>query len=151
MVSIVNRGVENGGGNDVDRYGSSILDLFGHYAMLLVQAASDFGGNTPGPFQLMAILLEITSLSLLFVVLLTESDADFEERLDEEESCPLDTYDILNDEEKVEKISSREMEKLKTCMVLEEEELKRRGDPSMVSLSEDEENDSGDFSSVNIM
>eukprot|EP00578_Thalassiosira_sp_NH16_P008676 CAMPEP_0181124736 /NCGR_PEP_ID=MMETSP1071-20121207/26649_1 /TAXON_ID=35127 /ORGANISM="Thalassiosira sp., Strain NH16" /LENGTH=36 /DNA_ID= /DNA_START= /DNA_END= /DNA_ORIENTATION= len=36
-------------------------------------------------------------------------------------------------------------------MVLEEEELKRRGDPSMVSLSEDEENDSGDFSSVNIM
>jgi len=38
MISIVNRGVESGGGGG-DRYGATMLDLFGHYAVLLTQNA----------------------------------------------------------------------------------------------------------------
>jgi hypothetical protein len=70
MVSIVNRGVESGGGDGVG-YGHTILDLFGHYIALLYQRARgtlDASGilNDPssvGPVGLGAIVLEITSVT----------------------------------------------------------------------------------------
>ena len=58
------------------------------------------------------------------MVLLTESDATFEEQLDED-SCPIDTYEILNDDEEVAKLSPKELDKLKTCMILEDEDQMR--------------------------
>ena len=146
MISIVNRGIESGGGNNIDRYGSSILDLLQHYAMLLVQAASNV--NSPGPFQMSAIVLEAVSLSLLFLVLVTESDAAFEEQGDDD-SCPVDAYDILNDDEELAKLSQKEVEKLETCMILESEDLNQQEDSS--ASREKDDVDSGDFSSVNIM
>jgi len=123
LISIVNRGVESGGGNSEDRYGSTILDLFWHYATLLFQAATD--EFSPGPLQLSAIVLEIISLCFMFQILLTESETSFEQQQLEEDSCPIDSYDILNDEEEIKKMSKGEVEKLKTCIVLEEEERMR--------------------------
>lgn len=103
MISIVNRGVESGGGDGL-RYGNTILDLFQHYVMLLAQAATD--EISPGPLQLLAIILETISLVFMANVLIynngrtkypseTEglSDIDFDE-YDEEEECPV--IDILN-------------------------------------------------------
>lgn len=40
MISVVNRGVEAGGGEGVG-YGRTIVDLIGHYAALLLDAATD--------------------------------------------------------------------------------------------------------------
>ncbi|KAL7531294.1 hypothetical protein ACHAXR_003959 [Thalassiosira sp. AJA248-18] len=149
MVSIVNRGVESGGGNSIDRYGDGILDLFQHYAMLLLQIATN--ADSPGPLQLLAMVLEITSLSCLFMVLMKEKDASFEDQIDED-SCPIDAYDILNDDEEVAKLSANEVEKLKTCMMLEEEEEQQQS--CLMEAEEEEEKrrlaDSGN-SSVNVM
>jgi hypothetical protein len=148
MVSIVNRGVESGGGNSDDSYGATILDLFQHYAFLLLQFATD--ASSPGPLQLSAILLETTSLCFLFMVLATESDASFEEEV-YEDSCPLDLYEILNDDKEVTKLSAKELQKLKTCVILEED-VQRRQDASLPSIEEEEEErqreleDSGDSS-----
>jgi hypothetical protein len=73
MVSIVNRGVESGGGHGL-RYGQTVLDLFAHYLVLLYQRAlgNSWSGdgifNNPstsvGPLGLGAILLEIVSVML---------------------------------------------------------------------------------------
>lgn len=103
MISIVNRGVESGGGDGL-RYGNTILDLFQHYVMLLAQAATD--EISPGPLQLLAIILETISLVFMANVLIynngrtkypseTEGlgDIGFDE-YDEEEECPV--IDILN-------------------------------------------------------
>jgi hypothetical protein len=152
MVSIVNRGVESGGGNRYDSYGSTILDLFTHYASLLLQFATD--ADSPGPLQLLAMVLETTSLCFMFMVLVTESDASFEEEVNED-SCPLDLYEILNDDKEVAKLSATELEKLKTCIILEEDE-QRRQEASLPSIEEEEEEkrreleDSQD-SSVNVV
>ena len=100
MVSIVNRGVEIGGGNSYDSYGNTILDLFQHYFMLLLQFATD--ADSPGPLQFLAMVFETTSLCFMFMVLLTESDASFEEEV-YEDSCPLDLDEILNDDKEVAK------------------------------------------------
>jgi len=70
LISIVNRGVESGGG-DGYRYGSTILDLFSHYVVLLSQAATS--GVSPGPLQFMAIVLELTSLVFMANVLLFQN------------------------------------------------------------------------------
>jgi hypothetical protein len=70
MISIVNRGVESGGGGD-DRYGTTMMDLFGHYAVLLAQEATN--GVSPGPLQLAAIVLEVTSLFFMMNVLLFDT------------------------------------------------------------------------------
>lgn len=67
VISIVNRGVESGGG-DGYRYGSTILDLFRHYAALLSKAAT--ASASPGPLQLSAIVLEFISLAFMANVLL---------------------------------------------------------------------------------
>lgn len=150
MVSIVNRGVESGGGDD-GSYGSTILDLFSHYASLLLKAATD--GYSPGPLQLSAILLETASLCFMFMVLLTETDTSFEQKLDED-SCSIDAYDVLNDDDEVAKLSAKEVEKLKTCVGLEEDQRRKEevGVPTMINgwtMEEEEEkqqalNDSGD-------
>jgi hypothetical protein len=55
-------------------------------------------------------------------VLLTESDASYEQLVVEEDSCPVDAYDVLQDETELSKLSSVEVEKLKTCIDLEEKE-----------------------------
>jgi hypothetical protein len=153
MVSIVNRGVESGGGNSADSYGNTILDLFQHYAFLLLQFATD--ADSPGPLQFLAILLESTSLGFLFMVLLTENDASFEEE-EYEDSCPLDLYEIVNDDKEVAKLSAKELEKLKTCMILEED-AQRRQEASLPSIEEEEEEvkrrelEDSENSSVNIV
>jgi len=69
-LSIVNRGVESGGG-DGYRYGNTILDLLGHYAQLLFQTATS--EISPGPLQLLAIVLELTSLVFLANVLIFQN------------------------------------------------------------------------------
>jgi hypothetical protein len=152
MVSIVNRGVESGGGNSDDSYGNTILDLFQHYVSQLLQYATN--ADSPGPLQLSAMVLETTSLCFMFMVLLTESDASFEEEA-YEDSCPLDLDEILNDDKEVAKLSAKELEKMKTCMILEEDD-QRRQEASLPSIEEDEEEKrrelevSGD-SSVNVL
>eukprot|EP00574_Skeletonema_japonicum_P001054 CAMPEP_0201741880 /NCGR_PEP_ID=MMETSP0593-20130828/47036_1 /ASSEMBLY_ACC=CAM_ASM_000672 /TAXON_ID=267983 /ORGANISM="Skeletonema japonicum, Strain CCMP2506" /LENGTH=402 /DNA_ID=CAMNT_0048236219 /DNA_START=24 /DNA_END=1232 /DNA_ORIENTATION=+ len=151
MVSIVNRGVESGGGTSVDRYGNTILDLFTHYAALLLKVATDEA--SPGPLQLSAMVLEIASLCFMFHVLITESDAKFEEQLTDEHSCPVDAYDVLRDDNEVSKLTKIEVEKLKTCVDLGEEEDKRQRIREWVLDGEDEReevDDSGDYSSVNV-
>ena len=158
MVSIVNRGVESGGGTTVDRYGNTILDLFTHYAALLLKVATDEA--SPGPLQLAAILLEIASLCFLFHVLITETDASFEEQVNEEESCPVDAYDVLSDESELSKLTKMEVEKLRTCVDLGEEQEKRQRIREWVldggeedderEKKQREEDDSGDYASVNV-
>jgi len=150
MVSIVNRGIESGGGNSVDSYGHNILDLFQHYASLLLQVATD--ADSPGPLQLLAMVLEVTSLSFMFLVLLQENDASFEEQIDED-SCPIDLYEILNDDTEVTKLSAKELEKMNKCISLEEDEQRRYEDPSIEEEEEKQRqlDDSGDYSSVNVM
>ena len=152
MVSIVNRGVESGGGTSVDRYGNTILDLFSHYAALLLKVAMDEG--SPGPLQLSAMVLEIASLCFLLHVLITESDASFEEQINGDDSCPVDAFEVLNDEDEVSKLTKREVEKLKTCVDLEEEEEIRQR-LRMINGTDElekerEEEDSGDYASVNV-
>jgi len=163
MVSIVNRGVQSGGGNEVDSYGQNILDLVSHYASLLLQVATNV--DNPGPLQFSAMVLEIVSLSFMFLVLVQESDASFEEQLDDD-SCPIDAYDILvNGDEGTAtadgseglKLSAKEREKLSKCIELEENERQKQDAPYFaVAMEEEEEErrkqleDSGDYSSVNV-
>ena len=94
MISIVNRGVESGGGGD-QRYGNSIFDLFQHYAVLLFQAATN--EVSPGPLQLAAIALEIVSLVFMANVLVFQNGKmkPCEEGCDEEdEECSV--IDIMD-------------------------------------------------------
>lgn len=95
---------------------------------LLLQAATN--PDSPGPLQMSAMALEITSLSFLFVVLLQESDSNFEEQMDKEDACPIDLDEIVGDEEQMAKLSSKELTKLETCVELEEEEIMRQRDRS---------------------
>lgn len=160
MVSIVNRGVESGGGTAADRYGNTILDLFSHYAALLLKVATD--DVSPGPLQLSAIILEIASLCFMFKVLITESDASFEQQVNEEDSCPIDAYDVLKDDKELSKLTTSEVEKLRTCVGLEEEEEQRQllWDSGIITgwmldkenerEKQREDEDSGDYSSVNV-
>ena len=106
-------------------------------ATLLLQASTN--EDSPGPLQLSAMILEVTSLSFMFVVLLQESDGGFEEKIDED-SCPVDAYDLLNGEvDGATDLSATEIDKLKRCMELEEEERRRQQDPSIKYLVEEEE------------
>jgi hypothetical protein len=94
MISIVNRGVESGGGGN-QRYGNSIFDLFKHYAVLLFQAATN--EVSPGPLQLSAIVLEIISLVFMANVLLFQNGKmePYNEECDEEdEECSV--IDIMD-------------------------------------------------------
>ena len=60
MVSVVNRGVQSGGGDGVG-YGKNIVFLFGHYVDLLVERATDL--EAFGPLETAAIILQIISLT----------------------------------------------------------------------------------------
>ena len=100
MISIVNRGVESGGGG-TDRYGATMFDLFGHYAVLLTQTATNEA--SPGPLQLTAMGLELMSLIFMANVLffdngkrkydatdiLTINNTDDDSKMEEEEECSL--------------------------------------------------------------
>jgi hypothetical protein len=59
MVSVVNRGVESGGGDGVG-YGKSILALLSHYVVLLYARATNV--ESFGPLELSAIVLQVMSL-----------------------------------------------------------------------------------------
>ena len=120
MVSIVNRGVQQGGGTATDRYGDTILDLFWHYGTLLLQAGLD--ADSPGPLQVSAMGLEVVSLACLLAVLVNESDVEFENEADED-SCPVDLFEIINDEDEMSKLSARELQRLTTCLTLEEDDM----------------------------
>ena len=54
----------------------------------------------------------------MLMILLPEDDATFEKKLDGQ----IDTYDVLDDDDKVTQMSTKEVEKLKTCMGLEEDQ-----------------------------
>ncbi|VEU43887.1 unnamed protein product [Pseudo-nitzschia multistriata] len=71
MISIVNRGVESGGGGTGERYGTTILDLLRHYVVLLAKNATNEA--SPGPLQLVAIVLELTSLVFMANVLISDN------------------------------------------------------------------------------
>jgi hypothetical protein len=77
MVSVVNRGVQAGGGNGVG-YGSNILDLFGHYVSLLYKRATGTEvlghlSSTPsvGPLAVAAIFLELMSVGFALYAILS--------------------------------------------------------------------------------
>jgi len=145
MVSIVNRGVESGGGNSIDRYGESILDLMTHYVSLLMAAAMNM--ESPGPLQLTAIVLEILSLTFFVAVLMTETEASYEEQTDED-SCSIDLYEKMNDEEQAANISSKEREIYNKCVDLaEEEEETRRKERELEDEEEKRRREEGDSSS----
>ena len=83
LISIVNRGVESGGGG-TDRYGNTIFDLFSHYAVLLSRASTN--SVSPGPLQFMAIVLELVSLIFMANVLIFQNGKmtyDTQEQKDE--------------------------------------------------------------------
>ena len=93
MISIVNRGVESGGG-DGYRYGSTIADLLTHYVVLLSQQATN--EVSPGPLQFLAIILELVSLTYMANVLFFQNgkmkynqEEDDILGLTEPEECPL--------------------------------------------------------------
>jgi len=60
MISVVNRGVESGGGEGVG-YGKSIVALFSHYVGLLYERATD--PISFGPLETSAIVLQLISLA----------------------------------------------------------------------------------------
>lgn len=138
MVSIVNRGVQQGGGTADDRYGDTILDLFWHYGTLLLQAGLD--GDNPGPLQVSAIGLEVASLAFLLAVLLNESDLDFENEPDED-ACPVDLFEINEDE--ISKLSAKELQRLTTCLSLEDDGMSAPNGVGKEEKRKREESDNG--------
>mmetsp|Transcript_24925 Transcript_24925/g.55230 ORF Transcript_24925/g.55230 Transcript_24925/m.55230 type:complete len:386 (-) Transcript_24925:2346-3503(-) len=106
MISIVNRGVEAGGGEGVG-YGKTILDLVRHYGILLARCATD--AQSPGPLEFSAIILEVTSLAFALQVLLLAND-----KMEDEEECPV--VDLDSD---YAPLTSKEQEKLDICLAME--------------------------------
>jgi hypothetical protein len=60
MISVVNRGIESGGGDGIG-YGRSIVALFSHYVDLLFERATD--PVSFGPLETAAIALQLISLA----------------------------------------------------------------------------------------
>lgn len=83
MVSVVNRAVEAGGGEGIG-YGSTVLDLFGHYVTLLYERAVDV--DSFGPLELSAIVLELVSIAFALYAVLSPGIPVTEENLEKEES-----------------------------------------------------------------
>lgn len=143
-ISIVNRGVETGGGG-IDRYGSTIIDLIIHYAGLLLKSGLGLLETTtsPGPLQISAFGLEIISLCFLFVVFVNENDAEYyEENKNKDDSCDFASISAImiddNEEIDIQSISAKELEKMKTCLYLEEER-RRLKDPLIIEGDEEEQ------------
>ena len=114
MISIVNRGVQAGGGEGVG-YGRTILDLLVHYVALLFRCATD--GESPGPLELSAIVFEVTSLLFAMQVLITGND-----KMPDEEECPVVEIGINGDIIGDELLSDQEREKAEICLAMEERE-----------------------------
>lgn len=112
MMSIVNRGVESGGGNGI-RYGSTILDLLRHYAVLLFEAS--INGESPGPLQLSAIVLELTSIFFVLQIIWLGNDKQEEE--EEPLECPL-VYDLQFTSEQP--LTEKEQDQLEICRGIDE-------------------------------
>jgi len=66
MVSVVNRGVANGGGQVGDSYGGSVFNLFSHYLKLLFKQATGIAVSPLGPLEILSLLF--AGLSLVFGV-----------------------------------------------------------------------------------
>jgi hypothetical protein len=64
MISIVNRGVANGGGQAGESYGGSILNLFAHYLTLLFEQAIGATASSFGPLEFLSIVLGVTSFGM---------------------------------------------------------------------------------------
>lgn len=111
MISIVNRGVQMGGGEGIG-YGKTILDLLQHYSVLLFQCATD--ADSPGALELSAIILEATSLSFSVYILLFEDD-----KMQDEETCPVVDLDFLDDPS----LTRKEREKIDICMAIDESQM----------------------------
>ena len=133
MISIVNRGVEAGGGEGIG-YGKTILDLVRHYAIVLARCASD--ANSPGPLELSAILLEVTSLVFALQVLLSGND-----KMEDEEECP-----VVDLDSNFAPLTSKEQEKLDICLAMEA----RENDPAEISRKKKAKEFDSD-STVNIL
>jgi len=153
-VSIVNRGVETGGGGE-NTYGSTIIDLISHYGTLLLKAGfglveADVG---PGPLQLCAFGLEITSLCFLLLVFVNENGLedykngleDYEENKSTNDSLDLTSMNamnaiMINDNEEInlQMKSASELEKIKSCLNVEEER-RRREDTPIIEENEKEQ------------
>lgn len=132
LISIVNRGVQSGGGQGIG-YGKSILDLLVHYVSLLFQVATNM--DSPGPLQFSAILLELTSLAFMLNVLITESDTSKPPIMEDGDSCPV--IDLEEEVLDMASLSAKEKEKLETCMILREEEAQAK----LQKVNNDEEED----------
>jgi len=115
LISIVNRGVESGGGQGVG-YGGSILDLFVHYVTLLFKFATNV--ESPGPLQFSAIVLEAASLFFMLYVFITESEVTKPPAIDEEDSCPL--IDLDEEGFNTDGLTEQEKEKFATCLALQQ-------------------------------
>lgn len=107
MISIVNRGVESGGGEGIG-YGNTILDLLQHYGILLFRCSIDV--VSPGPLELSAIVLEVTSIAFAVQVIWFGND-----KMEEEEECPV--VDLDSD---YAPLLSKEQEKLDVCLAMKE-------------------------------
>ena len=62
MVSIVNRGVANGGGQVGDSYGGSVLNLFSHYLKLLFEQAVGVAVSPLGPLEILSLIFGAVSI-----------------------------------------------------------------------------------------
>lgn len=77
MVSVVNRGVEAGGGEGIG-YGATVLDLFAHYVTLLYERAVSV--ESFGPLELSAIILELVSIACALYAVLSPGVVGTRER-----------------------------------------------------------------------
>ena len=132
MISIVNRGVESGGGDGIG-YGSTILDLFQHYIVLLAQCATD--ASSPGPLELSALVLESASIGFVIQVILFQND-----KMEQEDGCPI-VYDI--DEDTLEPLglngkplTAKEQEKMEICLEIETRSREGAADSSTSTTEE---------------
>jgi hypothetical protein len=64
MISIVNRGVANGGGQVGDSYGGSVFNLFTHYLTLLFEQAIGAAVSPFGPLEILSIVFGGTSFGM---------------------------------------------------------------------------------------
>jgi hypothetical protein len=73
MISIVNRGVANGGGRVGDSYGGSVLNLVTHYLTLLSEQAIGAAVSSLGPLEILSIGLGAAALGMAAKAIFVES------------------------------------------------------------------------------
>lgn len=72
MISIVNRGVANGGGEVGESYGGSVFNLFAHYLTLLFKQSIGTAISPMGPLEILSILFGAASFFLAIKAVLIE-------------------------------------------------------------------------------